>query len=405
MRAVTLSFIVLGWLAGTAAPGPAGAAAAAPAATAGDEYLRGYAAAVLAERFRLSAPSLRVENGVVSVAAEDLAAVDRDAVRRALTGIPGVARVEIRGAPGGASATTRALAPPPGGAPTAEASATAPAPSPPAAGAPQQPDAAGAARDAAGWRTGLMPGGLLFRPLVADPRWPHFSAARQYYLDDPDFGNVAAVSFGETFALYRSALGDGWWEVGIQAGVFAIFDLDAPSSDLINADYFVAGVLAYRLGGFSALGRLFHQSSHLGDEFLLRRSRVERINLSYEGVDARLSYEAFGDVLRLYAGAGYLVRREPDTLDPWSLQYGVEFRSPWPGPQAAFRPIAATDVQYREENDFSADLSVRAGVQFTGVLPSRDLQLLVEYFNGRSPNGQFYRRKIDYLGIGVHFHF
>jgi hypothetical protein len=376
MRAVTLSFIVLVWLAGAAASGPAGAAAAAPTATAGDEYLRGYAAAVLAERFRLSARSLRVENGVVSVAAEDLAAVDRDAVLRALTGIPGVTRVEISGAPGGASATARALAPAPGGAPTA-----------------------------AEWRTGLMPGGLLFRPLIADPRWPHFSAAHQYYLDDPDFGNVAAVSFGETFALYRGELGRGWWETGIQAGVFSIFDIDAESFDLINADYFVAGVLAYRLGGFSAMGRLFHQSSHLGDEFLLRRSRVERINLSYEGVDAKVSYEAFGDVLRLYGGAGYLVHREPATLDPWSLQYGVEFRSPWPGPRAAFRPIAAADVQYREENDFSADLSVRAGVQFTGVLPSRDVQLLLEYFNGRSPNGQFFRRKIDYLGIGVHFHF
>lgn len=28
-----------------------------------------------------------------------------------------------------------------------------------------------------------------------------------------------------------------------------------------------------------------------------------------------------------------------------------------------------------------------------------------KYFNGRSPNGQFYRRKIDSLGLGVHFHF
>jgi hypothetical protein len=391
MRPLTLGFFLLAWLAGAIGPGLARAAA--PAATASDEYLRGYAAAVLAERFRLSAPSLRVDDGVVSLAAEDLGGVDRDAVLRALTGIPGVARVEISGAPGGASAAPAAV----------PSAATAPAP--PAAGAPQRAADAVAARAAAEWRTGLMPGGLLFRPLIADPRWPHFSAAHQYYLGDPDFGNVAAVSFGETFALYRGALGRGWWEVGIQAGVFAIFDLDARSSDLINADYFVAGVLAYRLGGFSALGRLFHQSSHLGDEFLLNRSRVERVNLSYEGVDAKVSYEAFGDVLRVYGGAGYLVRREPDTLDPWSLQYGVEFRSPWPGPNAAVRPIAGADVQYREENDFSADLSIRAGVQFTGVLPSRDLQLLVEYFNGRSPNGQFYRRKIDYLGIGVHFHF
>jgi len=30
---------------------------------------------------------------------------------------------------------------------------------------------------------------------------------------------------------------------------------------------------------------------------------------------------------------------------------------------------------------------------------------LLEYFRGHSPNGQFYREKIDYLGLGMHFHF
>jgi hypothetical protein len=353
----------------------AGAAAAAPS----DEFIRGYAAAVLAERFGRSPSSLRVQDGLITVVVEDLSEAEQSAWREALARVPGVTGVEIR--------AERGSSPPP-----AEG---------PAGGLGDR----GRDREETEWRTGLMPGGLIFRPLIADPRWPHFSAALQRYLGDPDFRHVAAVSFGETFALYRGRLWRGWWEAGVQAGVFAIFDLDARSSDLINADYFVAGVLGYRLGGFSALGRLFHQSSHLGDEFLLRRSRVERINLSYEGLDGKVSYEAFGDVLRLYAGAGYLFRREPETLDPWSLQYGVEFRSPWPGPGATVRPIAGADVQYREENDFSADLSVRAGVQFTGVLASRDVQLLLEYFNGRSPNGQFYRRKIDYLGLGVHFHF
>jgi hypothetical protein len=36
--------------------------------------------------------------------------------------------------------------------------------------------------------------------------------------------------------------------------------------------------------------RVLHQSSHLGDEFLLR-NRTTRINLSYEALDLLLSYE------------------------------------------------------------------------------------------------------------------
>jgi hypothetical protein len=31
--------------------------------------------------------------------------------------------------------------------------------------------------------------------------------------------------------------------------------------------------------------------------------------------------------------------------------------------------------------------------------------VLLEYFNGNSPNGQFFDRTIEYFGPGVHFYF
>lgn len=252
-------------------------------------------------------------------------------------------------------------------------------------------------------RPGIMPGNDLFGPLIADPRWPHFSVSYQYYINDPDFKDIGAVSFGENFTVYRLRAGGGWWEVGVQAGVFAIFDLDSSSFDLINADYLVALTTAYRYDQFSALGRFFHRSSHLGDEFLLRSTRPARINLTYEGVDLKLSYEF--DAIRIYAGGGYIFDTEPPDLQPWSAQAGLEFHSPWPGLESKWRPIAAVDLQSREENDWDVDVSVRAGIQIDGVLASRAIQLLVEFFHGHSPNGQFFRRKVDYIGVGVHFHF
>jgi hypothetical protein len=368
--------IVLAWVCGMASLVATTATAAPPSPRhppRSDAYIEGYAAALLQEKFGVSAPSLAVRDGVVTVEASDLKGADRPQVIATLRRIRGVADVEVSGGE------------PPG-----------------VPGGPAPPARAPGTRL---WDVGGLPGGLLFRPLIADPRWPHFSASYQYYIDDPDFGAVAAVSFGETFTLYRDRIGRGLWEVGIQAGVFSVFDLDSQSFDLINADYFVAAVLGYRHGDLSALGRLFHQSSHLGDEFLLRRSSVDRVNLSYEGIDAKVSYDLFGDVLRPYVGAGFIFDQEPSGLDPWSFQYGLEFRSPWPGPGKGYRPIAAADIQHREENDWSADLSLRAGVQLEGLVLGRDLELLLEYFNGRSPNGQFYRRKVDYIGIGAHFHF
>jgi hypothetical protein len=348
-----------------------------------DGYIEGYAAAVLEREFLVTAPSLRAQSGVITVSAADLAGLDRRQVVATLGRIRGVARVEIVDPV----------------APLVVATAAAQTSTPAVSSAP-----ASAPKVLKELATGFLPGGeVLFKPLIADPRWPHFSASYQRYVDDKQVRDVAAVSFGETFALYRDRLGAGWWELGVQAGVFALFDLNAPSTDLINADYFVAVPVSYRYQDFSALFRLFHQSSHLGDEFLLR-SRVNRVNLSYEGIDAKLSYE-LGDVWRGYAGAGYLFHRDPASLKPWSVQYGLEFRSPWPSPEARWRPIAAADIQNREMNDWHADFSLRAGIQLDGILVTRNLQLLLEYFRGHSPNGQFYRQKIDYFGLGMHFHF
>src|ERR1019366_1407143 len=101
--------------------------------------------------------------------------------------------------------------------------------------------------------------------------------------------------------------------------------------------------LTYRWKGFTALLRIFHQSSHLGDEFLLANPLVHRVNLSYEEPNLILSQE-FGESstwLRIYGGAGYLIDRDPSSLKPWTTQAGVELTSPWRFLGDAVRPLAA----------------------------------------------------------------
>ena len=361
-------------------------ASAAVAAPSEDSFIAGYAAAVLEREFSLTAQTLRVQDGVITLSAADLGAADRARVVAQLEKIRGVKRVVVL-EPG--------VAPPPGVAPLPGVSPPASSVTPPGAAEPLQ--------IVSEWQVGVLPGGVLFKPLVADPRWPHFAAAWQHYFGDKQLQDVGAVSFGESFSFYRDRIGGAWWEIGLHAGVFSVFDLNAESADLVNADYMVGLPLTLRYEDFTAMFRIFHQSSHLGDEFLLR-TRTNRINLSYESIDLKLSYE-FGDLLRLYAGGGYLFHQTPSNIDPFSVQYGIEFRSPWPERTSRWRPLVAVDVQHREENGWSADVSARAGIEIDGVLLTRKLQLLLEYFNGHSPNGQFYKDKIQYIGLGTHFHF
>ena len=361
-----------------------------------DSYIAGYAAGVLKQGFSIDQPSLKVQQGIVTIQAEKIPADQRPKVLQALSEIPGVTavRVEQGAAPQPIAAAPQSIAVAP-----AQDEAQAKAITEegiPAAGAVLLP-------------TGMLPEGHLFKPLLADPRWAHFSAAyRNYVGNNIDGNNNGAVSFGETIPFYRANLGRyaAQWEVGLQAAVFSDFNLGAPSSDLINTDFIASAYASARTGQASAFARVYHQSSHLGDEFLLRRlTDVERINLSYEGADLRLSYELpYG--LRVYGGGGGIFHKEPSTLKPWMIQYGMEYRSPWRIVFASIRPVAAVDIKNHEQNNWNADVSARAGIQLDRFQSfGRRLQFLVEYFHGNSPTGQFLRQRVDYLGIGAHYHF
>ncbi len=250
----------------------------------------------------------------------------------------------------------------------------------------------------------ILPDETLFDPLIADPRWPHFSVAYQSYINDDELKNVGATSFGETFPLYSGNAYGGRWITGIQAAVFAFFNLDADSMDLINADYWVGIPVAYRKNNFSALFRLFHQSSHLGDEYLLY-NKVDRVNLSFESIDLKLSYD-INKAFRIYSGSGYIFHREPSDLKPFSAQLGFEYKSPETIFGNTLRPVAAVDFKTWEENDWNIDTSVRFGIQLENIEDKkRKIQLMLEYFNGHSPHGQFYEKSIEYTGIGIHFYF
>lgn len=339
---------------------------------ASDAYLAGYASALLEERFGLEGVGFEVQGGVLRIDPDDLPAARREAILESLRGIEGLSVV----AEGAAEAAR-------------EPAKTAP---------PEDRDATEKPGD-----LGLLPEDLLFSELVADPRWPRFAATAQFYQDDPELDTVGSADFGATLPLYGWRALGGEWQIGVQGAVFSIFDLEAESFDLINSDFLAGIPLSARFGRFTGQFRLIHQSSHLGDEFVLR-NRAERINLSFEAADFLLSVNPI-KALRLYGGGSVLIRRDPADLDRFGVQGGVEFLSPEPLVDHLY-PLAAFDVQSREETDWEGDYSVTTGLELRpDILANRRLQFLVEYYNGRSPNGQFYERRIEYFGTGLAFYF
>jgi len=240
----------------------------------------------------------------------------------------------------------------------------------------------------------------LFAPLLADPRQPRASMSYQRYRTPTESFNAGAISLGHYFAIGSGFMGrSGASQLGLQGAVFALFNLDAPSKDLINADYWIGLPWSYRRGPWSYLVRIYHQSSHLGDEFILGNPGLDRVNLSYEDAEGLVSYEL--ENWRFYGGGGYILNSEPN-LERKHFQAGVEYVRPRAVERFDF--VAAADFQTSEELDWAYSRSYVAGLEFRSAT-TRRVGLLLEHFRGNSPNGQFFREPLRYTGLGVYFGF
>ncbi len=125
---------------------------------------------------------------------------------------------------------------------------------------------------------------------------------------------MGSVGLGQVFGLYRwpgKQNGDGW-QLNFFGAAFSQFNMDASSDDLLNTDYLVGIPLTFRYGSLSGRMRLFHQSSHLGDEFILGGTSPNRVNLSVEVLDIILAKD-IGN-WRLYGGGATILRHDPDDL-------------------------------------------------------------------------------------------
>jgi uncharacterized protein DUF1207 len=254
-----------------------------------------------------------------------------------------------------------------------------------------------------------FPENQIFCPLIADPKEPRsfvsFLRGTFRSLDDPsgEGTSIASVGIGDTFGLFRVGgpePGEGI-QLDLMGSIFAQFDLGAPSNDLINADYIVGFPLTFRRHGFSFRAKLYHQSSHLGDEYLLRSDQIVRENLSFESIEFLVSQEL--GVLRIYAGAERIFRREPDELPDSLFHTGVEVRS---GRTRKVQMLAGVDVKTTELHDWSPAVSGRVGLELGRPgpegHPGRLIMLLFEMYQGPSPYGQFFQDDISYVGAGFH---
>lgn len=242
----------------------------------------------------------------------------------------------------------------------------------------------------------FLPEGDLFAPPLADQKEPRFSFSYQrvHFSEgalpsDPMRSTIDAglVSAGGVYGLWgrREVPGCDGVQVGLTGGVFSQFNLDAPSQDLINTDFIIGTQITARRAGVSGRVRLYHQSSHLGDEFLLHNPTVVRVDFGFQAIEALGSYEHAW--WRLYGGGGYIFFKGRER-NAGMLQGGAEVHGAI-GDTFGVRPVASLDVTSLQARDWKTTTSAVAGLEWASAYRTRRLRALLVFVDGYSPFGQF----------------
>ena len=250
-----------------------------------------------------------------------------------------------------------------------------------------------------------FPKGEVFEPLIADPNETRTFLSMLSVDSETVQSWFGDVGVGVNFGLYRWAgkqPGDAS-QLGLFAAVNSLFDLEESSYPLVNTDYRVGFTYELQRGKFSARSRLFHQSSHLGDELILQGNAPQRVNLSVEVVDLLLAWQWGG--WRPYGGGMYIIHRDPDDLKQGGFQVGLDYT----GTERVLfggRLVGGIDYRSFEENDWRGGMSIKAGLEYGPPRPDRrGIKVLLEYYDGAAPWGQFSNDVITHYGFSVQFDF
>jgi Protein of unknown function (DUF1207) len=260
---------------------------------------------------------------------------------------------------------------------------------------------------------------VLFAPLVADPREPTYSAALRF--GDKVIGQiVAAVSLGDDFPIFRWRNVFRWHgdlQIGINAGVWAVFNywhvphIDPSSCELVNTDYAVGIPLTYAVDKWSFRFRIYHISSHLGDEFLVNHPYyiTHRKNPSMEAIDFFTSYQC-SRYVRLYFGPGVVFHSDKTfKIKPLYVEYGMELRAF--GQKFYYHrlygnPFFAVHFENWQQRFWHLDLTLKLGYELSklqGV--GRKMRIYVDYHHGYSYEGQFFNERTEYGEFGFSWGF
>ena len=256
----------------------------------------------------------------------------------------------------------------------------------------------------------------LYQPMIANPRCVDYSFG--YRGGDKIAGKTSVYfSMGDDFPIFRWLDVLPWHgdlQIGIEAGIWSVFNMDPhprinKGTAQFNTDYYVGIPISYAVNKWSFRFRVYHISSHLGDEFLVNHPGFVRNNPSFEAIDFFTSFQAY-DWLRFYFGPGFILHSDKSfPMKRFYVEYGGEAR--FLGTKMYYHRLYGTwlvavyfrDWQYQK---WGFDQTYMAGYEWSKLQGiGRKIRLLASYHHGFSLEGQFQKERTQYGQIGFAYGF
>ena len=251
---------------------------------------------------------------------------------------------------------------------------------------------------------GFLPA-IVFRPLIADPAEPQLGTA----LRSGDFSQRGSLEGIATFGASLPILGfvsankKTAVQVGAAGGMIARFDMHTRANDIVSEDYEIGFPVWMRSGIFGARFRVYHRSSHIGDEFVLNNPGFTRFDMTYEAVEG-VTGVTFGGA-RVYIGGDYIYHNATTRIAPGTLRIGGDLisASGFDSGSLHGRWVAGLDVKASRDLDWRAAKSAVTGFELSRAGSSSPaMRIMIELSSGPSTAGQFYGKSEKYVGLAAY---
>ncbi len=255
------------------------------------------------------------------------------------------------------------------------------------------------------WKWQILPEGLIYPSYLAGPQEPRLCGVWNY---ERDWGWMCDATLGGRASVLRygtqnSVLPEGF-EIAVEGGAHLRLDYER-DMDMLATDYRVGVPLTYGTKRFQYKLAYYHVSSHLGDEYILRKDpnpKRDRINYVRDSIVLGIAYRPHRDI-RLYGETACAFYRG-DKTDPWEFQFGIEYSPNYPSNGIYGAPFFAINAHLLQELDFGGNLTVQLGWQWRG--PSNHLfRMGVQYLCGASDQYEFNEYYESKIGMGIWFDF